>query len=98
MSVLSSSSRYKHYERWATANDFPVENVVNDGSTTLEDRLGAVADLELVVRSRKLRDDVMVVRGSAVLRWCGSQRVQPTSAVRLQATCCAPTRTSTWPR
>lgn len=56
-------TRYKHYERWATANDFPVENVVNDGSTTLEDRLGAVADLELVTRSRKLQDDIMVVRG-----------------------------------
>lgn len=53
--------RYKHYERWATANDFPVENVVNDGSTTLEDRLGAVADLQLVIRSRKLEDDIMVV-------------------------------------
>lgn len=55
-------SRYKHYERWATANDFPVENVVNDGSTTLEDRLGAVADLQLAIRSRKLQDDIMVVR------------------------------------
>lgn len=59
-------TRYKHYERWATANDFPVENVVNDGSTTLEDRLGAVADLELVIRSRKLQDDVMVVRAVCV--------------------------------
>lgn len=54
--------RYKHFERWATANDFPVENVINDGSTTLEDRLGAVADLQLAVRSRKLEDDIMVVR------------------------------------
>lgn len=59
----SPPARYKHYERWATANDFPVESVVNDGSTTLEDRLGAVADLELVIRSRKLQDDIMVVRG-----------------------------------
>lgn len=53
--------RYKYYERWATASDFPVENVVNDGSTTLENRLGAVADLELVTRSRNLQDDIMVV-------------------------------------
>lgn len=60
--LVSSLSRYKHYERWATANDFPVENVVNDGSTTLDDRLGAVADLELVIRSRRLQDDIMVVR------------------------------------
>lgn len=35
---------------------------MNDGSTTLEDRLGAVADLELAIRSRHLQDDIMVVR------------------------------------
>ena len=30
--------RYKHYERWATACDFPVENIVNDGTTTFDGR------------------------------------------------------------
>ncbi|TKS81467.1 hypothetical protein D9C73_015572 [Collichthys lucidus] len=58
--LVTNADKYKHYERWATANDFPVENVVNDGSTTLEDRLGAVADLQLAIRSRKLEDDIMV--------------------------------------
>ncbi|XP_024300628.1 glucuronokinase with putative uridyl pyrophosphorylase isoform X1 [Oncorhynchus tshawytscha] len=58
--LVTNADKYKHYERWATANDFPVENVVNDGSTTLEGRLGAVADLELAIRSRKLQDDIMV--------------------------------------
>lgn len=53
--------RYKHYERWATANDFPVENIINDGTTTYGSRLGAVADVELAIRSRGLQDDVMVV-------------------------------------
>ncbi|XP_008306970.1 glucuronokinase with putative uridyl pyrophosphorylase [Cynoglossus semilaevis] len=61
--LVTNADKYKHYERWATANDFPVENVVNDGSTTLENRLGAVADLELVIRSRKLEDDIMVIAG-----------------------------------
>lgn len=94
----SPLGRYKHYERWATANDFPVENVVNDGSTTLEDRLGAVADLELVIRSRKLQDDIMVVRVEVVQQVTGcvtGPAVQTSCAVRLQATCCAPTRTLT---
>uniref|UniRef100_A0A8C1TRF2 Glucuronokinase with putative uridyl pyrophosphorylase n=1 Tax=Cyprinus carpio TaxID=7962 RepID=A0A8C1TRF2_CYPCA len=58
--LVTNADKYKHYERWATANDFPVENVVNDGSTTLDDRLGAVADLELAIRSRQLQDDIMV--------------------------------------
>ncbi|XP_061073037.1 glucuronokinase with putative uridyl pyrophosphorylase isoform X2 [Conger conger] len=61
--LVTNADKYKHYERWATANDFPVENVVNDGSTTLEDQLGAVADLELAIRSRRLQDDIMVIAG-----------------------------------
>ncbi|KAM9801194.1 glucuronokinase with putative uridyl pyrophosphorylase [Neosynchiropus ocellatus] len=61
--LVTNADKYKHYERWATANDFPVENVINDGSTTLEDRLGAVADLELAIRSRRLQDDIMVIAG-----------------------------------
>lgn len=93
--------RYKHFERWATANDFPVENVINDGSTTLEDRLGAVADLELAIRSRRLADDVMVVRRSPAL--CHVFPLEPelnrmSVALRSQETCCAPTRTLTWLR
>ncbi|XP_054650708.1 glucuronokinase with putative uridyl pyrophosphorylase isoform X2 [Dunckerocampus dactyliophorus] len=61
--LVTNADKYKHFERWATANDFPVENLINDGSTTLVDRLGAVADLELAIRSRKLQDDVMVIAG-----------------------------------
>jgi len=30
--------RYKYFERWATANEFPVNNLINDGTTTLENR------------------------------------------------------------
>jgi len=44
-----------------------VENVVNDGSTTLDDQLGAVVDLQLAIKSRKLKDDIMVVWGIFLL-------------------------------
>ena len=30
--------RYKHYERWASAHEFPLSNIINDGSTTYENR------------------------------------------------------------
>ncbi len=79
--------RYKYYERWASACGFPVHNIINDGSTTIENRylslyvysahkraipaqlhynellysLGAVADLELAIRSKNINSDIMVV-------------------------------------
>ncbi|XP_067910182.1 glucuronokinase with putative uridyl pyrophosphorylase [Heterodontus francisci] len=61
--LVTNADKYKYYERWATASDFPVENIINDGSTTSKTQLGAVADLELVVRSKRFSDDVMVVAG-----------------------------------
>ncbi|XP_038634611.1 glucuronokinase with putative uridyl pyrophosphorylase [Scyliorhinus canicula] len=61
--LVTNADKYKYYERWATANDFPVENIINDGSTTNKTQLGAAADLELVVRSKRFNDDVMVVAG-----------------------------------
>uniref|UniRef100_A0A667YPV0 Glucuronokinase with putative uridyl pyrophosphorylase n=1 Tax=Myripristis murdjan TaxID=586833 RepID=A0A667YPV0_9TELE len=77
--LVTNADKYKHFERWATANDFPVENVVNDGSTTLEDQLGAVADLELVIRSRKLQDDIMVIAGDML---CADQNFDIAQVIR----------------
>ncbi|XP_066566615.1 glucuronokinase with putative uridyl pyrophosphorylase isoform X2 [Amia ocellicauda] len=77
--LVTNADKYKHYERWATANDFPVENVVNDGSTTLEGRLGAVADLELAIRSRRLRDDIMVIAGDML---CADQNFDIAQVLR----------------
>ncbi|XP_034403875.1 glucuronokinase with putative uridyl pyrophosphorylase [Cyclopterus lumpus] len=77
--LVTNADKFKYYERWATANDFPLENVVNDGSTTLEDRLGAVADLELAIRSRKLQDDVMVIAGDML---CADQNFDIAQVIR----------------
>eukprot|EP01062_Namystynia_karyoxenos_P054758 TRINITY_DN4527_c0_g1_i1.p1 TRINITY_DN4527_c0_g1~~TRINITY_DN4527_c0_g1_i1.p1 ORF type:complete len:668 (+),score=245.43 TRINITY_DN4527_c0_g1_i1:85-2004(+) len=61
--LVTNADKYKHYERWATSQDFPVDNIINDGSTTHETRLGAVADFELALRTKKITGDVMVVSG-----------------------------------
>jgi len=62
--LVTNANKYKYYERWATANDFPVENIVNDGTTTSEARMGSVADLDLVLRTKSIVDsDIMVVAG-----------------------------------
>ncbi|KAL1530773.1 hypothetical protein AB1Y20_001671 [Prymnesium parvum] len=62
--LVTNANKYKYYERWATANDFPVENIVNDGTTTKGSRIGSVADLDLVLRTKGIDDcDIMVVAG-----------------------------------
>ncbi|XP_046854466.1 uncharacterized protein LOC124447545 [Xenia sp. Carnegie-2017] len=66
--LVTNADKYKHYERWATAHDFPMENIVNDGSTTFQSRLGSVADFELVLRNKNINSDVLVVAGDMLFQ------------------------------
>ena len=67
--LVTNADKYKHYERWATANSFPVDNIVNDGTTTAETRLGAVGDFELCLRKKSIvNDDVLVIAGDMMFQ------------------------------
>lgn len=61
--LVTNAAKYKYYERWASAHEFPTQNIVNDGTTTYENSLGAIADLDRAIRSKKITDDIMVVAG-----------------------------------
>ena len=56
-----------HFERWAAqyrATKTPLDfTIVNDGSTTDDDKLGAIGDLHLVLEREKIDDDLIVVAG-----------------------------------
>ncbi|XP_018010788.1 probable glucuronokinase 2 [Hyalella azteca] len=67
--LVTNADKYKHFERWASASGFPLTNIVNDGSTLPSKALGAVGDLELVVRTRQLLDsDVLVIAGDMMFQ------------------------------
>ncbi|MCL4125542.1 UNVERIFIED_CONTAM: hypothetical protein GTU68_028943 [Idotea baltica] len=69
--LVTNADKYKHFERWATASDFPLENLINDGSTLPSNSLGALTDFELVLRTRKLWDcDIMVIAGDMLFQDC----------------------------
>ena len=65
--LVTNANKFKYYERWATANDFPVENIINDGTTSVASRMGSVADLDLVLRTKRITEsDIMVVAGDMI--------------------------------
>ena len=73
---MTNADKFKHYERWATASDFPTDNIVNDGSTDHADRLGSVADLALCLRAKKIVEEgsssqeVLVIAGDMIFQVC----------------------------
>ncbi len=64
--VVSNQKFAAHFTRWADAKAERLRKqiiVVNDGSTSKADRLGAIGDLAFVIRERRVCDDVIVVAG-----------------------------------
>ncbi|EDQ91895.1 uncharacterized protein MONBRDRAFT_14509 [Monosiga brevicollis MX1] len=61
--LVTNAAKYKNYERWATARGFPRQNIINDGTTSGTGGIGAVADLRLALRSKRIDEDIMVVSG-----------------------------------
>ena len=69
--LICNADKFKYYERWASSVEFPVENIINDGTTSYDTRLGAVADLDLCLRVKSdyCQDkDVMVVAGDMMFQ------------------------------
>ncbi|KAJ8034154.1 Glucuronokinase 1 [Holothuria leucospilota] len=66
--LVTNADKYKYFERWATANDFPVDNIINDGTTTFDSRLGSVGDFDLVLRNKNVQDDVLLVAGDMLFQ------------------------------
>ena len=67
--LVTNADKYKHFERWATASNFPVDNIVNDGSTMTSNSLGAIGDIELVMRTKNLWDHiVMIIAGDMLFQ------------------------------
>ena len=48
--LVTNGATYKHFERWATACDFPMDAIINDGSTSKLTGLGPAASLALLTR------------------------------------------------
>jgi glucose-1-phosphate thymidylyltransferase len=59
--VVTNAKFARHFEEWAAEKSGVT--VVNDGTTSNDDRLGAIGDIGFVVAERGIEDDLVVVAG-----------------------------------
>ena len=68
--VVTNNKFAGHFQRWADEHREIHEGiefkVINDGSTDESNKLGAIGDLQLVLRREKIDDDILVVAGDKV--------------------------------
>jgi glucose-1-phosphate thymidylyltransferase len=63
--VVSNNKFYGHFNEWIShkPQDRLKYRIVNDGSNTVEDRLGAVGDINLSIQECSIDDDLLIVAG-----------------------------------
>uniref|UniRef100_A0A4W5NSA8 Zgc:136439 n=1 Tax=Hucho hucho TaxID=62062 RepID=A0A4W5NSA8_9TELE len=64
--VITNALHHKAFEEWAL--DFPNVKVLSDGTKSNEDRLGAVACLQLTVKHFTIEDHVIVIGGDTLFK------------------------------
>lgn len=63
--VVTNDKFYEKFSAWASdCGHFGIKiTVVNDGTTTPENRLGSIGDIDFVVRTQNIQEDLLVIGG-----------------------------------
>ena len=62
--IVTNEKFTSHFEEWAKQADYSKPfTVVNDGTTTNDNRLGAIGDIQFVINQLNIEDDLMVLAG-----------------------------------
>jgi glucose-1-phosphate thymidylyltransferase len=65
--IVSNAKFHKQFESWASTYSGPnAIEVLNDQTTSNEDRLGAIADIDFAVRHANIREDLLVLAGDNI--------------------------------
>ena len=69
--VITNDKFYVHFKDWAeTLKGFPASiKVLNDGTTSPEDRLGAMGDIDFALKRNKVAEDLLVMGGDNLFNY-----------------------------
>lgn len=72
--VVTNNVFYPQFQEWCQKSHFPLENVLNDGTGSNNDRLGAIADIQFAIshyrREQQEEEDLMIIGGDTLFSDC----------------------------
>lgn len=62
--IVTNNKFYGNFKEWLNSFSYPKKiKIINDGTNTNEDRLGAIGDADFVIKQERIDDDVLVIAG-----------------------------------
>ncbi|GBC02042.1 hypothetical protein RclHR1_04420012 [Rhizophagus clarus] len=65
--IVTNSMAYSSFISWAEVHNIPTKNIINDGSTSNENRLGAVEDIYFTIKTLSLQNSNLLIIGGDTL-------------------------------
>jgi len=64
--IVTNHKFYEHFVKW---NKYSNISIIDDLTTTNENRLGAIKDIELVLENKDINDDLLIMAGDNLLNF-----------------------------
>ena len=62
--IVSNHKFYAHFKSWLRYAKSQIKvSILNDGSITESDRLGAIGDIDFTLRVKKIQEDIVIIAG-----------------------------------
>ena len=62
--IVTNDKFHEHFENWVDQSNYDIKlTVINDGTLSNEDRLGALGDIQHVINTAHVQDDLMIAAG-----------------------------------
>jgi len=62
--IVANNKFYKHFLEWLDGFSYPKKiKIINDRTNTNEDRLGAIGDIDFVIKKENVSGDLLVIAG-----------------------------------
>lgn len=59
-----SNNKFAHvFDEWLAKSNYKNIHIINDGTTSNEDRLGSVGDIQYVIEHANITEDLMIIGG-----------------------------------
>ena len=63
--VISNSRFYGDFVQWQRESGFEMVEVLDDGTDSDENKLGAIGDIDFVIRNKNIDDDLFIIAGDS---------------------------------
>ena len=85
--VISNDRFYGHFKDWLAGKNDPMIRLLNDGTTSVENRLGAIGDICFAINKEEIDSDLLIVAGDNLFTFEMAELLEMFNSLKRDCVC-----------